>query len=167
MRALVAETKEHEGAANTSPLACSSGSPSSGNEPAIHIVDLDVAATPLDTDDDGMEEQGAEEWYTVPSNLMKRNKVVMKLKGRLLQPNGSSFVDKTCIVEGDMSGKEVARALPKLSTGGLNDMLASMPQEVISKLIGFAPKIKTIQQMQTNTSSSSCTEGEVVVEYCG
>ena len=97
---------------------------------------------------------------TVASNQKKRNKVVMKLNwtpsSTKRESFRSSFVYKTCIIEGDLWSREVARALSKVSTGGLNEVLASIPQEVVSKLVGFAPKIKTIQQVQTSSSSSSC-----------
>ena len=72
--------------------------------------DLEMEATPLDSDDDEMEERDAGSWQTVASTRKKRNKapVVMKLKetpasirkGSLRQ----TFVDKTCIFENDMSG---------------------------------------------------------------
>ena len=108
---------------------------------------------------------------TVASNQKKRNKVVMKLRRTLSSTKResfrSSFVDKPCIIEGDMSGREVARALSRLSTGGVNEMLASVPPEVITKLMGFAPNIKTIQEIQSSSSSSSCMEGEGAVESCG
>ena len=78
-----------------------------------------------------------------------------------------SIVDKACIIDGEMSGREVARALPKLSPGGLNETVASMLPEIIAKLLDFAPKIKTIQEIQTSSSSSSCMEGEGAVGSCG
>ena len=74
-----------------------------GDEQATLVIDLDMASTPLDTDDDEMEEQGAEEWQTVTSNPRRRKKVVMKLKGTPSSTNRESFrssiVDKTCIID--------------------------------------------------------------------
>ena len=51
-------------------------------EQSAHSVDLDMSATPFDSDNDDMEELGVEKWH-VASNQKKRNKVpvVMKLKG--------------------------------------------------------------------------------------
>ena len=45
--------------------------------------DLDMEATPLDSDDDGMQDRDAGSWLTVASNRKKRGKapVVMKMKG--------------------------------------------------------------------------------------
>ena len=41
-------------------------------EHAVPNIDLDMAATPLDTDDDDdMEESGVEPWRTVASNQKK------------------------------------------------------------------------------------------------
>ena len=78
-------------------------------EHAAPIIDLDMAPTPLDTDDDDMEEPGVDTWQTVALNQKKRNKVVMKLKGTPSSTKResfrSSFLDKTCIIEGDMSGR--------------------------------------------------------------
>ena len=59
----------------------------------------------------------------------------------------------------------VARALTKLSKGGINEMVANMPPEVIANLMGYAHNLKTIKRIQTR--SSSCTEGEVALESCG
>ena len=62
--------------------------------------DLDMEATPLDSDDDGMEDRDAGSWLTVASTRKKRSKdpVVMKLKGTSASVRkGSlrqSFVDK-------------------------------------------------------------------------
>ena len=61
LRALVAETKEVEGPPLSSPFACPSESPPVGKEHATSVIDLDMAATPLDTDGDEMEEHGVED----------------------------------------------------------------------------------------------------------
>ena len=49
----------------------------------VPSLDLEMEATPLDSDDDEMEERDAGSWQTVASTRKKRNKalVVMKLKG--------------------------------------------------------------------------------------
>ena len=114
-----------------------------------------------------------ETWRTVAAHQKRRNKipVVLKLKGTSSTTKReslqSSIVDRTCIIDGDMSGREVARALSKLSPGSLNEMVASMLPEMIATLMGFAPKIKTIQEFQTSSSSSSRIEDEGAVESCG
>ena len=45
--------------------------------------------------------------------------------------------------------------------------MAGMLPEMIAKLVGFAPKIKSTQEIQTSSSSSSRMEGEGAVESCG
>ena len=96
-------------------------------------LDLDMEATPLDSDDDGMEDRDAASWLTVASTRKKRSKapVVMKLKGTSASVRKGSlrqnFVDKTCIFENDMSGVEVGKALLKLSPNGIHDMISTSP----------------------------------------
>ena len=109
LRALVAETKEPEGPPIQAPPPCLREPPPEDVDETPPIVDLDMMATPLDSDDDDddMEERDAEPWETVGSS-QKGNKVpiVTKLKrtsasarrGSLRQ----SFLDKTCIVENDV-----------------------------------------------------------------
>ena len=96
----------------------------------------------MDTDDDDVEEPGVETLRTVAST--QRNKVVMKSKGTSSTTKReslrSSNVNKTCLIDGDMLGREVARALAKLSSGGLAEVVSSMPPEVIASLVGYAPK---------------------------
>ena len=60
LRALVSETKEPKGPPIQATLPAPWEPPPVGNEHATPIIDLDMAATPFDTDDDEMEEQGAE-----------------------------------------------------------------------------------------------------------
>ena len=117
LRALVAEMKEPEGPHYSSPVACSSGTPPDIGEQIVPSSDLDMEATPLDSDDDGMEDRDAASWLTVASTRKKRSKapVVMKLKGTSASVRKGSlrqiFVDITCIFENDMSGVEVGKAL--------------------------------------------------------
>ena len=123
VRALVVETKEPEGLPIHAPLLCPRDPPPEDAEFSAPTKDLDMAATPLDSDDDDMEESGVGPWRTVASNQKKRNKVVMKLKGTPASSKRGSLwsglVDKSCImVEGDMSGREVGEALAKLSPEG-------------------------------------------------
>ena len=67
----------------------------------VPSLDLEMEATPLDSDDDGMEDRDAGSWLTVASTRKKRNKapVVMKLKGTSASIRKGSlrqnFVDKT------------------------------------------------------------------------
>ena len=95
-------------------------------------------------------------------------RVVMKLQGTPASSRrGSiwhSFVDKTCINESDMSGREVGKALLKLSRDGINEMVSTLPPGVIARFMNLQPKIKTIQEIQTSSSSSS-SNGPV--EFCG
>ena len=126
LRALVAETKEPEGPPIQAPPPCPREPPPEDVDETPPTINLDMLATPLDSDDDGddMEERDAEPWETVGSQK-KRNKVpvVMKLKGTPASARKGSlrqnFLDKTCIIEKDMSGREVGKALLKLSPGGM------------------------------------------------
>ena len=131
--ALVAETKEPEGPPIQAPLpAPREPSPDNGAQ-IVPSLDLEMEATPLDSEDDDMEERDAEPWRTVGSSQKKRNKVpvVMKLKGTPASARKGSirqiFVDKSCIIENDMSGREVGKALLKLSPDGINDMVSALP----------------------------------------
>ena len=116
LRALVVETKEPDWPPSHAPLPCPREPPPGDAEQAAPIIHLDMAAAPLDSGDDDMEEWGVEPWRTVASSEKKRNKVVMELKGTPASSKRGSFrsslVDKSCIIEGDMSGREVGEALP-------------------------------------------------------
>ena len=106
-------------------------------------------ATPLDSDDDDMEERDAEPWKTVGSSK-KRNKapVVMKLKGTSASARGGSlrqnFLEKTCIIENDMSGREVGKALLKLSPNGINEMVSALLPGIIERFMSLQAKIETL-----------------------
>ena len=142
-RAFVAETKEPEGPSVQAPLPAPREHPPDNGEQNAPGSDLDMEATPLDSDDEGMEDRDAGSWLTVASNRKKRGKapVVMKLKstsasvrkGSLRQ----SFVDKTCIFENDMSDVEVGKALLKLSPNGLRDMVYTLPPGAIDQFMSF------------------------------
>ena len=133
LRALVGETKEPEGPSIHAPPPCPREIPPEVVDETLPIIDLDMTATPLDSDDDDMEEKAAGPWLAVASKQKKRNNfpVVMKLKGTpVSSKRGSlrhSLVDKSCIVEGDMSGREVGEALVKLSPDGINEMVSTLP----------------------------------------
>ena len=173
LRALVAETKEPEGPSVQAPLPAPREPPPDNGEQNVPGSDLYMEATPLDSDDEGMEDRDAGSWLTVASNRKKRGKapVVMKLKstsasgrkGSLRQ----SFVDKTCIFENDMSGVEVGKALLKLSPNGLRDMVSTLPPGAIDQFMSYQPGIKTIHEIQSSSSSSSSAEGNGPVEVCG
>ena len=100
------------GAPCSSPVACSSGTPPDNGEQFVPSLDLEMEATPLDSDDDGMEDRDGGSWLTVASTRKKRNKapVVMKLKGTPASLRKCSlrqnFAEKSCIFEDDMSGVE-------------------------------------------------------------
>ena len=78
---MVAETKEPERSSNSCPMACSSGTPPNNGEQIVPSLDLEMEATPFDSDDDDMEEREAGPWRAVASTQKTRNKgpVVMKL----------------------------------------------------------------------------------------
>ena len=86
LRALVSETKEPVGRPILAPLpAPREPPPDDGNNPGpalqcrATVINLDVAATPLDIDTD-MEDEEVDEWQTVLLRTRKR-KVFMILKG--------------------------------------------------------------------------------------
>ena len=172
LRALVAET-EPEGLPIQAPLPAPREPPPDNWEQIFPLLDLEMVATPLDSDDDEMEERDAGSWQTVASTRKKRNKapVVMKLKGTLASIRKGSlrqnFVDKTCIFENDMSGVEVGKALLRLSPDGINDMVSSLPPGVVDRFQHLQPKFMTIHEIQTSSSSSSSGEGNGPVEFCG
>ena len=171
LRALVAETKEPDGPPIHAPPPCPRQPPPEDVDETPPTVDLDMMATPLDSDDDDMEERDAEPWKTVVSSK-KRNKVpvVMKLKGTSASARRGSlrqnFLDKTCIIENDVSGREVGKALLKLSPDGINEMVSALPPGVIERFMGLQPKIETLQEIQTSSSSSSLGDGNEPVEFC-
>ena len=172
LRALVAETKEPEGLPIQAPLPAPREPPPDNGEQLVPSIDLEMEATPLDSDDDGMEDRDAGSWLTVAPTRKKRNKapVVMKLKGTPASIRKGSlrqnFVDKTCIFENDMSGVEVGKALLKLSPDGINDMISTMPPGV-DRFMSLQPKFKTIHEIQMSSSSSSSGEGNGAFEFCG
>ena len=149
------------------------GNPSDNGEQIVPSLDLEMEATPLDSDDDEMEERDAGSWQTVASTRKKRNKapVVMKLKGTPASIRKGSlrqnFVDKTCTFENDMSGVEVAKALLRLSPDGINGMISTLPPGVVDRFMIFQPKFKTIHEIATSSSSSSSGEGSGLVEFFG
>ena len=74
----------------------------------------------------------------------------MKLKGTPASSKRgslrSSLFDKSCIIEGDMSGREVGEALAKLSAQGITEMESSMPREDIVRFMGLSlPKIRALR----------------------
>ena len=103
LRVLVAETKEPEGPPIQAPLPAPREPPPDMGEQIVPSSDLDMEATPLDSDDDGMEDRDAASWLTVASTRKKRSKapVVVNLKGTSASVRKGSlrqnFVDKTCI----------------------------------------------------------------------
>ena len=69
----------------------------------------------------------------------------MKLKGTPASARKGSlwqnFLDKTCIIENDMSGREVGKALLKLSPDGINEMVSVLPLGIIARFVSLQPKI--------------------------
>ena len=173
LRALVAETREPEGPSLHAPLPAPRDPPPGDDDPTAPGSDLDMEATPLDSDDDDMVDRDAGSWLTVASNRKKRGKapVVMKLKGSPASVRkGSlrqSFVDKTCIFEDEMSGVEVGKALLKLSQHGFRDMLSSLPPDAFQQFMNFQPDIPLLHEIKSSSSSSGSAEGNGPEEFCG
>ena len=57
LRALVAETKEPEGSPIQAPLPAPRETPPDNGEQIVPSLDLEMETTPLDSDDDGMEDR--------------------------------------------------------------------------------------------------------------
>ena len=66
-----------------------------------------------------------------------------------------------------MSGVEVGKALLRLSTDGINDMISTLPRGVVDRFMSLQPKFKTTHEIQSSSSSSSSGEGIGLVEFCG
>ena len=174
LRALVAETKEPEGPLCSSPVACSSETPlpPDNGEQNAPGSDLDMEATPLDSDDDdGMEDRNAGSWLTVASNRKKRGKapVVMKLKGSptSVRKASTKLCRKTCIFENDMSGVEVGKPLLKLSPNGLRDMVSTLPPGAIDQFMSFQPSIKTYTKFNRTPQVPVRLKGMVLWKFVG
>ena len=67
LRALVAETKEPEGPPIQAPLPAPLEHPPDNGEQIVPSLDVEMEATPLDSDDGEMEERDAGSWRTVAS----------------------------------------------------------------------------------------------------
>ena len=65
-----------------------------------------------------------------------------------------------------MTCRAVGKALLKLSLDGINEMVPTLPPGV-ARFTNLQPKIKTMQGIQTSSSSSSSGEGNGPVEFCG
>ena len=173
LRALVAETKEPEGPSLIAPLPAPRDPPPGDDDTNVPGFDLDMEATPLDSDDDDMVDRNAGTWLTVASDRKKRGKtpVVMKLKGSPASVRkGSlrqSFVDKTCIFEDELSGVEVGKALLKLSPHGFRDMLSSLPPHAFHQFMNFQPDVPLLHELKSSSSSSGSAEGNGPEEFCG
>ena len=172
LRALVAETREPEGPSLIAPLPAPRDPPPGDDDTNVPGFDLDMEATPLDSDDD-MADRNAGTWLTVASDRKKRGKtpVVMKLKGSPASVRkGSlrqSFVDKTCIFEDELSGVEVGKALLKLSPHGFRDMLSSLPPHAFHQFMNFQPDVPLLHELKSSSSSSGSAEGNGPEEFCG
>ena len=173
LRALVAETREPEGSSLIAPLPAPREPPPGDDDSNVPGYDLDMEATPLDSDDDDMGDRNAGTWLTVASDRKKRGKspVVMKLKGSPASVRkGSlrqSFVDKTCIFEDELSGAEVGKALLKLSPHGFRDMLCSLPPHAFHQFMSFQPDVPLLHELKSSSSSSGSAEGNGPEEFCG
>ena len=110
-------------------------------------------------------EKDVGEWQTVLP-WSKKRKVLMKLKGT--PPSGRRESLKGGSVDSDMSGKEVARALGRLSRGGMHEFVINVPPDRVEALLGYvpnmvpAPTLISLQLMPESSSSSAV--GSVAIE---
>ena len=94
------------------------------------MANLDVAATPLDIDTD-MEDEDADEWQTILPT-MRTSKALMKLNGT--PRSGRTECLKGGIVDSDVSGREGAWALAKLSRGVLHEFVSNLSRDMVEEL---------------------------------
>ena len=87
-----------EGPSVQAPLPAPREPPPDNGDQNVPESDLDMEATPLDSDDEGMEDRDAGSWLTVASNRKKRGKapVVMKLKRTSASVRKGSLRTKLC-----------------------------------------------------------------------
>ena len=131
LRALVAETKEPEVPPIQAPLPAPREPLRIMGNKIVPSLDLEMEATPLESEDDDMEEREAGPWRTVPSAQKKRNKVpvAMKLKGTLAFAKRGS-IGRVLLTKRIL--KKICRArmfakLLKLSPDGIHEMVSALP----------------------------------------
>ena len=114
--------------------------------------------TQIDLDTDMEEETGP-----VQSKTNKK-RVLMKLKG------SSSSVRRETVKYESSSGKDLARALAKLSPGGMNEFVQSVPVNVAGFLMRSAAQSAPLRLWPTEYDTQddvSNRGGPAAIEACG
>ena len=150
LRALVSETREPPNNPVVPPLPPPREPPlidSGGILPTLgsaqDFLPIDSSCTQIDLDTDMEEETGP-----VQSKTNKK-RVRMKLKG-----SSSSVRRETMIYEAS-SGKDLARALTKLSPGGMSEFVQSVRVNVAGSLMRFAAQSTPLRLWPTEIDSQN------------
>ena len=166
LRALVSETKEPPISSIVPPLPLSREPPPplepGGVLPTLgraqDFLPIDSSYTQIDFDTDMEEETGP-----VQSKANKK-RVLMKLKG------SSSSVRRETVKYESSSGKDLARALAKLSPGGMNEFVQSVPVNVAGFLMRSAAQSAPFRLWPTDYDTPddvSNRRGPAAIEACG
>ena len=110
---------------------------------AQDFLPIDASCTQLDLDTDMEEETGP-----VQSTTNKK-RMLMKLKG------SSSSVRRETVKYAASSGKDFARALAKLSPGGMSEFVQSVPVNVAGSLMRFAAQSAPLRLWPTEFDSKN------------
>ena len=166
LRALVSETKEPP--INSivpplpppreppPPLVTGDVLPTLGR--AQDFLPLDSSYTQIDLDTDMEDEPG------LTQSKSNKKRVLMKLKG-----SSSSGRRETVKYEAS-SGKDLARALAKLSPGGMNEFVQSVPVNVAGFLMRSAAQSAPLRLWPTEIDSQDADNirgGPAAIEACG
>ena len=166
LRALVSETKEPPINSIVPPLPPPREPPppleTGGVLPTLgraqDFLPLDSSYTQIDLDTDMEDETGLTQSKT------NKKRVLMKLKG-----SSSSGRRETVKYEAS-SGKDLARALAKLSPGGMNEFVQSVPVNVAGFLMRSAAQSAPLRLWPTEIDSQddeSIRGGPAAIEACG
>ena len=167
LRALVSETKEPPITSVVPPLPPPREPRPPPLEPggvlptlgsAQDFLPIDSSYTQIDFDTDMEEETGP-----IQSKTNKK-RVLMKLKG------SSSSVRRETVKYEASSGKDLARALAKLSPGGMNEFVQSVPVNVAGFLMRSAAQSAPLRLWSTEYDTQddvSNRGGPAAIEACG
>ena len=123
---------------------------------AQDFLPIDSSYTQIDLDTDMEEETGP-----VQSKTNKK-RVLMKLK------SSSSSVRRETVKYEASSGKDLARALAKLSPGGMSEFVQSVPVNVAGFLMRSAAQSAPLRLWPTDSQDDvSHRGGPAAIEACG
>ena len=164
LRALVSETKEPPINSIVPPLPPPREPPplleSGGVLPTLgraqDFLPIDSSYTQIDLDTDMEEETGPTQ------SKSNKKRVLMKLK------SSSSSVRRETVKYEASSGKDLARALAKLSPGGMSEFVQSVPANVAGFLMRSAAQSAPLRLWPTDTQDDVTHRGgPAAIEACG